>query len=76
MIRRLKYSVPILLALVTILALLPHASWAATTANVAGTLRDSDGRPVAGATVVLQGPVARKTTSDAHGAFRFDTVPA
>ena len=49
---------------------------AAQTANITGTVSQSDGTLVAGADVRLNGPNAHLTTvSDAHGTFVFTTVP-
>ena len=47
--------------------------------SVEGTIRDSTGRPVAGATIILQraeGSVAQQTTSDASGKFRVPALAA
>src|SRR4030095_9813161 len=44
--------------------------------RIAGTLRYYRGdRPVAGATVTLDGPAARSVSSDAAGAYQFTAVP-
>jgi len=49
---------------------------AAQTATITGTVERSDGMPVAGADVRLNGSGARLTTvSDAHGMFSFISVP-
>lgn len=49
-------------------------AWAATTGNVNGTVSDSDGRPVAGASIILQGTRSSHVTTDAHGGFAFANV--
>ncbi|HZY98504.1 MAG TPA: TonB-dependent receptor [Candidatus Baltobacteraceae bacterium] len=64
------------LLLATVMALSSSIARAATTSQIVGTVRDADGRPVSGATVVLQGPPNLRTSSDAKGAFHFDVVPA
>lgn len=47
----------------------------AGTSNVVGTVADSHGTPVSGATVTIQGESRTTTTTDARGAFRFADVP-
>ncbi len=48
---------------------------AAQTATITGNVLQSDGTPVAGADVRLNGPAQLVTKSDAHGAFAFTSVP-
>lgn len=48
---------------------------AAHTANVTGTVTQSDGTPVAGADVKLAGPAIVSTTSNDRGVFSFASVP-
>jgi len=48
---------------------------AAHTANITGTVTQSDGTPVAGADVKLSGTAVLSTKSDAHGTFVFTSVP-
>jgi outer membrane receptor protein involved in Fe transport len=48
---------------------------AAHTANVTGTVSQSDGSPVGGADVRLQGPTVLSTKSDNRGYFAFRSVP-
>src|SRR5690348_12199021 len=48
---------------------------AAQTATITGTVSLSDGTLVAGADVKLIGPSLLSTTTDAHGAFQFTSVP-
>jgi len=48
---------------------------AARTANITGTIMQSDGSPVVGTDVKLNGPVLLSTKSDAHGIFSFSSVP-
>lgn len=43
-------------------------------ARIEGTVRDSDGKPLPGATIKLKND--RQTTTDANGAFRFDGLEA
>ena len=45
-----------------------------TNGTVSGTVLTSDGAPVPGASVVLQGPARQTSSTDARGAFRFDSV--
>jgi subtilisin family serine protease len=46
------------------------------TGAIAGVVTDaSSGSPIAGATVVADGPVSRSTTTDASGAYSFNPVP-
>ena len=64
-----------------LLLLFPVLLSAATFAQtlVDGTVRDQNGKPVSGATVVLQraeGRVADQTTSNAEGRFLFAAVVA
>ncbi len=42
---------------------------------VSGRVLDSDGQPVANATVTLRGPVFARTTSDANGRYSFEPLP-
>jgi hypothetical protein len=48
---------------------------AAHTANITGLVTQSDGKPVAGASVELNGPTPLSTQTDVHGVFIFRTVP-
>ncbi len=48
-----------------------HAIAQSASATIAGTVRDRDGAPIAGATVELSGPVRSTRTSDSKGAFTF-----
>lgn len=47
----------------------------ATTSVVTGTVLDTNGGPVANASVSLRGPARQDTSTDAKGAFRFASVP-
>ncbi len=47
-----------------------------TTATINGTVRSSSGGPLAGAQVVVSGPVTQSTTSDGQGHFDFPSLPA
>src|SRR6516164_2861327 len=62
------------LLLLTFAMLSSGVAWAATTGTVSGTVTDSDGRPIAGASVRLQGPGGPHTITDAHGAFILTNV--
>jgi outer membrane receptor protein involved in Fe transport len=55
----------------------PHAATAQSVSagSVTGTVTGADGSAIAGAAVVLQGPVAQNTTSDRLGNFAFTAVP-
>ncbi|MGZ3541492.1 MAG: TonB-dependent receptor domain-containing protein [Vulcanimicrobiaceae bacterium] len=48
---------------------------AGTTGSITGSVHSSAGAPVAGAQVVINGPVSRQVTSDAQGNFSFADVP-
>lgn len=48
---------------------------AAHTANITGTVTQSNGTPVAGADVRLTGPAVLSTKTDDHGVFNFRAVP-
>ena len=57
------------------LALIVFIAGPAAAASVSGRVVDPDGRPVAGATVLLDGPLGVRTTvTDAEGRFAFDEV--
>jgi outer membrane receptor protein involved in Fe transport len=65
------------LVLPSLLALAqPASAQAAPGGTIVGTVISSDGAPVPGASVALQGSVAQSTTSDTTGRFRFANVPA
>jgi hypothetical protein len=53
----------------------PVPARAADTSTIAGSVRDADGRPIGGATIVLQGSANKSTASDARGDFRFTDIP-
>jgi protocatechuate 3,4-dioxygenase beta subunit len=42
---------------------------------LSGRVRDSDGAPVANATVTVRGPIFAQTTSDAEGLYSFEPLP-
>ena len=64
-----------LLAIAFFICLLGHASAFAQGATVSGTIADTTGAVVPGATVVLAGPGGSQTTvSDAQGGYSFRTV--
>ena len=58
-------------------AVVPVCALAAqgTTAAVKGTVKDESGAPVAGASILIQGAVTRKTASDSTGAFSLSELP-
>ena len=64
-------------ALMLLVAFLIQGTWAlaGTTGGVTGTVRTSDGTPIAGVTVTAQAPSATvSTTTDATGHFSFLTL--
>lgn len=66
------------LSLPFLLAALPAAAAALSSGVIQGRLADEQGRPVAGATVILSNPVSgyrQKVRSDAKGAFTLQNVP-
>lgn len=69
---RLTACIPLALA---VLALLPHVA-AAAPCELVGTVRDAEGRPVAGMHVQLESPSSkpRQATTDDEGRFRFTAV--
>lgn len=60
--------------LAVVVAAAAHAQPAAAPGAVAGTVRDADGRPLAGASVYLSG-TTRGDAADADGRFRIEGVP-
>ncbi|MBV8725414.1 MAG: TonB-dependent receptor, partial [Candidatus Eremiobacteraeota bacterium] len=63
----------ILTAAIAVLLLMGRA-FAATPGGVGGTVTDSDGRPIAGASVSLQGPGNSRAVTDARGSFSLGGV--
>ncbi|HJW43771.1 MAG TPA: TonB-dependent receptor [Geothrix sp.] len=66
------------LSLPFLLAALPAAAAASGSGVIQGRVADEQGRPVAGATVILSNPVSgyrQKVRSDAKGAFTLQNVP-
>jgi len=63
----------ILTAAIAVLLLMGRA-FAATPGGVGGTVTDSDGRPIAGASVSLQGPGNPRAVTDARGSFSLGGV--
>ena len=55
--------------------LLPCVVWAQYSGNIAGTVSDAAGRPLAGASVVVIGGESRKVKTDARGRFLLAGLP-
>jgi len=53
----------------------PNAAAVATTGTLAGTVSDSAGKPLAGATVRIEGPATYSVTTDATGKFSVAVIP-
>jgi outer membrane receptor protein involved in Fe transport len=70
-----KYLVRLLLV-VTFLASTIANAQALTVGAITGTVRDAGGAPIAGASVYISPARAAKVTTDAHGAFTLENVPA
>ncbi|HZZ65211.1 MAG TPA: TonB-dependent receptor [Candidatus Baltobacteraceae bacterium] len=69
-------AVAVLIALLVCSILAPPLRvYAADTGTISGTVLNNDGEPVSGAGVLLQGPTAQNTATDAKGTFRFAAVP-
>lgn len=73
--RLARYSAA-LAALVLTAVLAPASAQTSNTGSISGTVTSSSGGPVAGAAVSLSGVVSRGTTTDAHGGYSFDQLPA
>lgn len=72
------FCAALVLALLWSTAMLCSASPAlaqAGTGSLVGTVKASDGTPLAGATVALRGVSNQVTTTDAHGHYQFGSVP-
>lgn len=70
--------IAVIVAVLTILAL-PHVSIAqvapTASASITGNVADSNGKPVANATVTVQGPKNTSTQTDSYGSFVFVGLP-
>jgi hypothetical protein len=63
------------LSMMALLWRAPALAQGAATGSVSGTVRTTGGVAVGGASVAIRGIVSQATTTDAHGAYRFTSVP-
>ncbi len=68
------FSLALALTFMTAFSPSVSAQTASTAGSVTGTVTSSDGAPLGGASVTLQGAAAQTTTSDAKGHFTFQKV--